>query len=171
MNRLFRLVFLISMFFLSCMNDEKVKKEQNILESDIAELHIISPHDCSYIIILKGDGVGNISLIKSSEGTGDVNDSTNKVDSVIQTFDFALSVVDNNEAKKILNSIKSSPVQKTNRKNDAYQFVVQIDKMKYIDVYGEDITVNKLLTVINKYFETLEDRCGFFKLFNPVSNE
>ena len=48
---------------------------------------------------------------------------------------------------------------------DAYHFVLSVDKIEHINVYGEDEKVNKLLKILLNYLPRKADKCEFFDLF------
>jgi hypothetical protein len=132
------------------------------------EILIYSPYDCYNDIKLYKSGLGFFSTGRQYEDSsaGDKN----KNDSLMNRIPFNInSEEEGMRITKLILYIKSRDKQTSHRIFDAFHFVLKIDGVKYIDVYGDDKQVNELLRIMLKYFEKkIDDKCGFFKLFKKI---
>lgn len=71
---------------------------------------------------------------------------------------------DQRQINRIVREIKRAS-KVTNKMLDAYHFVLSVDKIEHINVYGEDEKVNKLLKILLNYLPRKADKCEFFDLF------
>ena len=123
---------------------------------------IYSPYNCfSQITYFKG-GSGSIkSFVKKT------NDF--EKDSIIESDTFIIRMTtDLAKVNKIIKQIMVEDTVHTNRMFDTYGFKLIVDKKKYIDVYGQNENIDRLLRVFSKYIKDSNERCGYFRLFNKI---
>lgn len=166
MIRILVLVFLIISIACFAFRDLKSVRQVNHagLNFDTCILHIYSPYNCYYEIVINKTGGGNMKAFVKNETAGKL-----KSDSMISRFAFSIGLTsDKPKLNKIIAQVKAEDTLNSPGMFDTYRFELVIDKKKYIDVYGQNAQINRLLKMVFKYVRSADDRCGFFRLFQEV---
>jgi hypothetical protein len=162
------LTFILIAFFRYGSSSYHNTYNTNEKEYKDIEILIYSPWDCYNDIKFYKNGLGFFLTGRQYEDSS-VSDK-NKNDSLLNGIRFDIHSEDERaKITKLILYIKSRDKQTSHRITDEFRFVLKIDQVKYIDVYGNDKQVSELLRIMLKYFEKkIEDKCGFFGLFKKT---
>jgi hypothetical protein len=160
-----RILTLILVICFSCKNVSSNNYINiTIKKFDSCILLIYSPYNCFYEIGFNETGSGNFkTLVKNSTNNNSENDS------LISNYFFTInSETDIQKIRKIIEQVKTNDTLSSSRMVDTYEFELIVDKRKYIDVYGQNENIDRLLKVLFQYTKNSDDKCGFIGLFQKV---
>jgi len=155
---------LIGLFilFIGCINDQTTTtKSTSEKQALLCEITVISPYGCYQQVDFNELGFGQIS---TGLKDGEIMDPNVRMDTVIVIDSFHITnVADRDSLYNITKRIKSMPLHKGNRKEDAYRVKISIDGVLKVDEYGTSITTFELFKLLIKYLPNHE-QCEFFGL-------
>jgi len=132
---------------------------------DSCILLIYSPYNCYYKIVFNTIGSGNMKTFVQSETL-----EGSQTDSVTGLYPFKIGAAsDIQKLDKIIEQIKMGDTLRSARMFDTYSFKFWVDQKKYIDVYGQNEKIDKILKILIKYTKGSNDRCQFFRLFGKAN--
>jgi hypothetical protein len=132
---------------------------------DTCILLIYSPYNCYYQIVFNKGGSGIMKTFVKRE----TPDGSN-ADSVIGLYSFKIGATsDMLKVDKIVEQIKAGDTLHSARMFDTYNFKFLVDQKKYIDIYGQNREIDKILKILFKYTKGSKDRCGFITLFKKAN--
>lgn len=127
---------------------------------DSCTLFISSPYNCTCRISIYGNGFGKlVTFIQESD--------SNNVDHVriLGRFSFNLSPADTHRINEVVSEIFRKGIVLTPKMFDTFEYKLFINKKKFIQGGKRNEDIYKLLSISYKYFKTVHDQCGFFRLF------
>src|SRR5436190_9940997 len=156
------IVFLSIIIYCSCINKSSVSQKKEINEN--CQISIMSPTGCFTHIDLDTNGAGHLTSVRRTISS---DTSLGSYDSLISKINFYVKTdTDKVFLKKLIETIKSNPDKNRPISRDNYQFLLYIDRIKKIDVYGDDNDVYSILKILLKYVTYLnEDQCEFLSYF------
>ena len=168
MKRIYIIICYFTIFSFSfCNNSSEVSLKTDELNETYKNciLSIYTPYNCYYSIAFDNIGSG---IFKAYNKYGKVVDQ--KRDSVISSYFFKINAdEDKMNVNKLFQLIKSGDTLHSNPMVDAFRFELIIDQKKYIDIYGENMQIDKLLKILLNYLsKNTDDKCGIFKLFKQT---
>jgi hypothetical protein len=148
------ILYIVYALILSC-NDYSASKNTVIARHDFFEISINSPYSCYNEIHLDSDGLfTNIFGFNSGNNNKTIKKKTKL---------YIHSKADIAQIHELIGQIKTRGLITSSEGNDLSHFVLLIDDKKFIDKFGQDSLVNKILNVLVPYVQNEENlQCDYF---------